>query len=67
MSYTGFVAMLLGGILYGVGFLVNLDKDSGRPEVDFNFVSLLLIASGFLIFIFGRIRRYKENKFEKNL
>lgn len=67
MSYTGFVTMLLGGILYVVGILVNLDKDSGRPQVDFDFVSILLIVSGAIIFIFGRIKRYKEKKFEENL
>lgn len=67
MSYKGFVAMLFGVLMYGIGILLNLDKDSGRPEVNFNFVSILLIISGAIIFIIGRIIRYKDKKFEKNL
>lgn len=64
-SYTGFVTFIIGAMLYGIGILVNLDKDSGRPEVNFDFVSILLMISGVLIFIFGMIRRYRYKKFEK--
>lgn len=67
MTYTGFVAMLLGVLMYGIGILVNLDKGSGRPEVDFDFMSILLIISGAIISIIGRIKKYKAKKFEKNL
>ncbi|KAA0211839.1 MAG: hypothetical protein OZ913_03770 [Ignavibacteriaceae bacterium] len=63
ISYTGFVAIIVGVLLYLIGWLISLDKNSGRPEVDFSSTAIFLIIAGIIIFVYGRIKRAREKKY----